>query len=185
MNTILALLCVYTFALAVVLLFLDQTKSINAVSIKVKKLNDLETKKKEAEARADYSTARTLKKEIDQLTLKSAGGCAVIFTGCFFSLLGQIQLLVLEMVVMIWALTAGIGNPLFGYIALFVWVAILLFAFFVTPKIVAQQKKQAEEAGNIYLVKPTNIFVKAIGFVPDLYILYVVLVIIGLFTIAL
>lgn len=180
MTVILAILCVFCFGLALPFLFNDYAKMSREMIIEGQKIKELKKAKDEAEKTGtpeEYLAAR-------DLYLKASGkGCITSLNGCLTACLGYIGWYVLiatEIIVIISALALHVGNPAFGYVALAVWIIMVIYSFVIHPRIVTKKQELARAADNTYLPESTPIAVKIFGFIPEVYAIYVLLVIIGL-----
>lgn len=183
MSTILAILALATFGFAVPFFFVDMNKVINDMSARNKKWEDLKKAKEAAEAAHDYAKAAELEEELENSSLSLLGKLFLMVSGCCLYVLAGLGHTAMEIFVTVTALTTHVGNPIFGFISLGVMAALMLYGFLIAPKITAKEKAEAEALGNIYVSK-TNWVTKILGTIPDIYALYVFLVLIGVITFA-
>lgn len=180
MNVLLALTALFVFLLSLPLFFSGwATKMGQKMLIQSKEVEDL---KQALEIAKQTGTDSDIDKAQKDYNEKVSSGCFTLLGGCLMAILttaGQIVLLVLEIVVIIAALTMHIGIPLLGYLALAVYIVATIINLIILPSYVLKAIKEAEAVGNVYAPK-TNYFLKIFGWLPDLYALYIVLVIIGL-----
>lgn len=179
MNVLLALTALFVFLISLPIFFSGWlTKIGKKLEIQSKEVDGL---KQALEIAKQTGTISDIDKAQKDYNEKMSNGCFTLLGGCLMAILttaGQIVLLVLEIVVIIAALTMHIGIPLLGYLALAVYIVATIINI-ILPSYVLKAIKKAEAVGNVYAPK-TNYFLKIFGWLPDLYALYIVLVIIGL-----
>ncbi len=175
---LLAMISLFVVVIAVPLAFISFDSITNKMS---KALADLESSKKARDEALESLDPDMIKKSQDDYDAAIGGGIGASCTGCLLAIValgGQLISSFGEIVVIVWALAANVGDPLYGYIALAIWLAMHAIAIFIGLAEVKVQNA-AKEANVPYKAKKTPLALKLIGLLPDVYALYVFLVIIG------
>lgn len=179
MNIFLALGALFTFFLSLPFLLWNATDLLRTLVSKNKENDDLKLALEKARESGDEDSIGIAKtaylKNLGGGYTTAIGACLVALVGVF----GLFILAVSELIVIITTLALHIGIPMLGYIALVIWVLNFIYTIFIAPKQIAKKTEEAKAIGNTYIPE-TNYFFKGFFWLPNLYALYVVLVIIGL-----
>ncbi|HBC45214.1 MAG: hypothetical protein UX08_C0025G0004 [Candidatus Collierbacteria bacterium GW2011_GWB1_45_35] len=179
MIIFLALLSLFTFLLSLPFLAWNTSDTLRKLVSANKENDGLKEAYEKAKENGDDDAIELA----ENAYLKSlGGGCGTVIYSCLvamFGLIGTIILAVAEVTVIVVALALHVGAPFLGYIALIIWTINLIYVLFIYPKQLAKKNEATKAIGNTYIPE-TNYFAKGFFWFPDLYALYIVLVIIGL-----
>lgn len=181
MNTLLAIIAMSVFVLTLIMFLINSEAIARDYAIKKKKYNDVESDLASAEQANDVVKAEKLRKELLSMSFSMLGAIVANKGGRCLGTFIAICLFVMKIILIFAALSQGIGNPVFGYTVIAIFVALFIYGSLFTRKNIAREKAKAEANGAVYVYKEGWV-IKILNTVPGIYALYIFLVLVGVIT---